>query len=355
MDKKKKYVFDGQIYAGRKAGTYRYANEILLELDKIVSKNEYEIVVPQYVNIEEKFKNIKVVHYGNVKGILWTQISLLSYLIKNHAVSIGFCNTTPLFKPGITVIHDIGYKVLNTHYKNLYGRLSSLWHRLNYWVIAKSGMPIITVSNFSKRQIEDVYRVKSSRISVIGNGWQHYQRITKDDSVFEEFPDIKPHEYYFAIGSLEERKNFKWILEVAKRNPKEIFVIAGGNVKNATHRIDFSVVPNIKFIGYISDGKAKSLMANCKGFLFPSIFEGFGIPPLEALSVGAKVICSNTASLPEICGNAVNYIDPNKYEVNLDECLRSNAERTNEILKRYSWQSSAVDLKKFLENIRSLS
>lgn len=353
MSKKKKYVFDGQIYAGRKAGTYRYANEILLELDKIISKNEYEIVVPQYVNIEGTLKNIKVVHYGNVKGILWTQISLLDYLIKNHAVSIGFCNTTPLFKPGITVIHDIGYKVLSTHYKNLYGRLSSLWHRLNYWVIAKSGMPIITVSNFSKRQIEDIYRVKSSRISVIGNGWQHYQRIMKDDNVFKEFPDIKLHEYYFALGSLEERKNFKWIIEVAKRNPKDMFVIAGGNVKNATHKLDFSTVLNVKFVGYISDGKAKSLMTNCKGFLFPSIFEGFGIPPLEALSVDAKVICSNTASLPEICGDAVSYIDPDEYDVDLDKCLVKEVKNVDQVLQKYSWQLSAFLLKNFLDDVKS--
>lgn len=351
MDRKKKYVFDGQIYAGRKAGTYRYANEILLELDKIVSKNEYEIVVPQYVNIEGKFKNIKVVRYGNVKGILWTQISLLGYLTKNHAISIGFCNTTPLLKPGITVVHDIGYKVLNTHYKNFYGRLSSLWHRLNYWVIAKSGMPVITVSNFSKKQIEEVYKVQSCRISVIGNGWQHYQKIVEDDSVFEEYPNIMPGKYYFAIGSLEERKNFKWIIEAAKRNPENMFVIAGGNVRNNKNKLDFNESSNIIFVGYVSDGRSKSLMKHCKAFIFPSTFEGFGIPPLEALSVGAKVFCADIPCLHEICQKSVVYFDPYNYEVYLEQMLNEASYLTNNALENYSWKDSADKFIKFITQI----
>ncbi len=355
MGRKYKYVFDGQVYAQRLTGQYRYADEILMELDKIISKDEFEIIVPYYVNIDGKFKNIKVIYYGNVRGLLWTQTSLLCYLLKNHAISIGFCNITPLLRPGVTVVHDIGYKVLRDHYKNLYGRLSSMWHRLNYWVIARSKMPIITVSNFSKKQITEVYKVEPDRISVIGNGWQHYERIKEDNNIFDRYADIRPHEYYFAMGSLEERKNFKWILEVAKRNPESMFVIAGGKVKNATHELDFSIASNVKFVGYVEDGMAKSLMMNCKAFLFPSTFEGFGIPPLEALSVGVKVICSNAACLPEICKDAVVYIDPENYDVDLDKCIKKGIGNTDGVLERYSWQTSALLFKNLLNHIRSKS
>lgn len=352
--KYKKIVFDGQVYAGRKAGLYRYANEILMEFDKIISQGEYELIVPAYVDMPVSFQNIRVIKYGNVKGLLWSQTSLLLYLIKNNAISLGFCNTTPLLRPGVTVIHDIGYKVLRDCYKNLYGRLSCLWHRLNYWVIAKSGRPVITVSHFSKRQLIEVYKIRKDRISVIGNGWQHYQRILEDDNVFKKFPDIKPCQYYFAIGNLEERKNYKWILEMAKRNPRSMFVIAGGQVKNAAYVVDFSVMQNVKLIGYVNDGMAKSLMANCKAFLFPSIFEGFGIPPLEALSVGAKVICSDASCLPEICEDAVSYINPDDYDLDLDKYLTAKTEDANKVLKKYSWGASALLLKGFLDNIRSI-
>ena len=349
MGKKIKFVFDGQVYAQKLTGQYRYADELLTEIDKIVDKDEFEIVVPNYVNIDGKFKNIKVVQYGNVKGILWTQTSLLCYLVKNRAISIGFCNTTPLIKPGIAVVHDIGYKVICNHYRNIYGRLSSLWHRLNYWRIAISKRPVITVSNFSKRQISEVYKIKSNRITVVENGWQHYNRICEDESIFEKETAIKKGNYFFSLGSLEERKNFKWVVEVAKRNKEEFFVVAGNNVRNAKNKPEFDKIPNLFFLGYVKDEHAKSLMRNCKAFLFPSTFEGFGIPPLEALSLGTKVICAKAASLPEICGNAVCYIDPYNYDINLNTLLGYDQRKYyKDVLAKYSWMSSAEKLRNFL-------
>ena len=221
---RRKIVFDGQIYAGNINGMYRYTDEVLREFDKLIDRDEFEIIVPKGVDLSDRFQNIKVVHYGKARGLLWTQICLLLYLLRNRAVSVGFCNVTPLLKPGITVIHDIAYKVLQEQYRNLYGRLSQYWHRLNYWIIARSGVPVITVSNFSKKQITEVYKVDPKRIVVIANGWQHYNRLGEDDSIFTEIPVLQKGNYFFSLGSLEERKNFKWVVETAKRNREEYFV-----------------------------------------------------------------------------------------------------------------------------------
>ena len=348
-EKMKKIVFDGQVYAQRMTGQYRYADETLKALDKMIGKNQFEIIVPEYVDINGKFKNIKVVHYGNVKGILWTQLSLPVYLIKHDAVSVGFCNITPLIKPGITVIHDVAYKVLTNEYNNLYGKASSLWHRLNYYAAAKSRKPIITVSNFSKEQISKVYRVPSKRIAVIGNAWQHIIAVSEDESIFEQYPDIRKRSYYFALGSLEERKNFKWIVEQAKRNPNETFVIAGGSVKNSSEKLDLTGIRNLVFVGYITDDQIKSLMKHCKAFLFPSTFEGFGIPPLEALAMGAPVISSNTTSMPEVLGRSVHYTDPYKTECDLNSLLNAPVADAEEVLSRYSWDKSARQLLRLIQ------
>lgn len=344
----KKIVFDGQVFAQRITGQYRYADEILMEMDKLIEKEEFEIVVPSYVDIDGKFKNFKIVKYGKTKGILWTQTSLFWYLVKNRAISLNFCNITTLLRPGIAVVHDIGYKVLVNHYKNIYGRISGLWHRLNYWLLSKGKRTIITVSEFSKCQIKEIYHVDENRISVAGNGWQHINRINEVQNIFEKYSEIRKGEYYFALGSLEERKNFKWITEVAKRNPDKMFVIAGGSVKNSKEALDFSG-DNIIFTGYISDGQVKALMSNCKAFLFPSTFEGFGIPPLEALSLGAKVLSSNASCMPEILEDSVAYFPPDDYNVNLDELMSKQTAAPEKALDKYSWKNSA---KAILELIR---
>ena len=98
------------------------------------------------------------------------------------------------------------------------------------------------------------------------------------------------------------------------------------------------------YTGYASDQLAKTLMKFCKAFIFPSYYEGFGIPPLEALSLGAKVIVSNTASLPEIFGNSAYYISPDNADIDLNELISKPVADADEVLSKYSWEKSAKQL-----------
>ncbi len=164
------------------------------------------------------------------------------------------------------------------------------------------------------------------------------------------------------MSSLGKNKNFRWILEVARRNPDKTFAIAGNNdlkkygdtfAQNESSGTNTQLT-NVHYLGYVSDDEAKLLMKNCRAFIFPSIYEGFGIPPMEALAMGAKVICSNASCLPEIFKNSVYYIDPYDYEVNLEKLLSGTVETPEKVLNLYSWSKTADKLltviQKTLEN-----
>ena len=93
-------------------------------------------------------------------------------------------------------------------------------------------------------------------------------------------------------------------------------------------------------------------MKHCKAFIFPSFFEGFGIPPLEALSVGAKVIAANTSCLPEILQDSCYYINPYDTDINLDELLKTTIQNPDSILAKYRFKNFATLLLNFLSNTK---
>jgi glycosyltransferase involved in cell wall biosynthesis len=158
--------------------------------------------------------------------------------------------------------------------------------------------------------------------------------------------------YFFALGSRSYHKNFKWIVEAAKQNPQYRFVVSGTNSLSTSDTALDTKLDNLIYAGYLSDEQVKALMTHCKAFLQPSLYEGFGIPPLEAMSTGARCIVSNTTSLPEIYGDSVWYIDPLDYQdINIDKIMSGKIEDNYEVRNKYSWRRSACKLYALMEHI----
>ena len=164
--------------------------------------------------------------------------------------------------------------------------------------------------------------------------------------MFIQNPHLAKGEYFYTLTSANKNKNAEWVLRAARLNPDRQFVISGKGLEGIA---DFKEYPNVIYTGFASDRTAKALMKHCKAFLFPSYYEGFGIPPLEALSTGAQIIVSERASLPEIFGNAAHYINPDNPNVDLEKLLKENVGKPESVLTGYSWKNAAEKLLLLLE------
>lgn len=347
-----RYSINGRFVVRKQTGQERFATELISELDKIVEKNEFVLVVPEYAENIPVYSNIEVVKYGKVKSHLWEQISFYRYTKSNGLISINLTTTCSMISPGIVCIHDAAYfEIAEMLTQNIYGKLSTVWHRILARAAAKRAKIILTVSEYSKTKLTEILHPKAP-IFVLRNAWQHYNRVAMDMSIFDSFSkEIKPKEYFMALSSLTPQKNFKWVQEVAKRNPKKQFVICGG-MEGFTNQMDkSSIESNLHYTGYLPDGQVKALMSQCRAFIHPAIYEGFGIPPLEALSCGAELILSNATCLPEIYGDSAHYVDPYDYNVDLDSLLQEKIENGDLVLDKYSWANEA---KKMLDIIRTV-
>lgn len=349
----KRIAINGQFTARKMTGQERFAYEIVKELDLIVDAKDWVLVVPKdAVNIP-KLYNIPIIKYGRVKGSLWEQVYFFYYTFRHNLLSLNLCSVMPVLKPGIICIHDLSYKVNPQYFKTVYSFISMLWHRVLFRFAWWFSPFILTVSEFSKQQMIDCYKVDADKIVVVGNGWEHFTRIKEDETIKERKPNLFSKPYFFSLGSLAPNKNIDWVLKIAQNHPQYIFNIAGRNgLKEYGLNYNEEDFPNVNFLGYITDGEIKYLMANCKAFIFPSFFEGFGIPPLEALSVGAKIIVSNTSCLPEIFGDSAYYIDPHNYNINLYSLLNTSVNDRQLVLNRFHFRIFA---KKIYDRILKLN
>ena len=347
-------LINGNFLCRNLTGIERFAWEICKRLDKLVSGEEISILVPKNAKETPEFENIKVIESEKeIHGFpKWDLLDFKRECKKRKATGLNFSNTAPLGKNcGYAFLHDIYAYDFPEDFSSKKEILIKIYSLLNYWNIAKNAKKVLTVSNFSKKQIQKAYGVDESRIEVIPNGWDHFKTIEEDERIFERFPELKEKQFYFTLGSLQKRKNLKWIAEHASKHPDERFAISGKVISGleSNEISELQRMENVTLLGYVSDGEVKALMKRCRAFVFPSYYEGFGIPPLEALSVGAKIIVAKAASLPEIYKNAAGYIDPENPDCDLNAILdKIDENEAEKVLAEYTYQNSAERLHEVL-------
>lgn len=345
-NKKRKVIIDGRFLGKDFNGAIRYGSEIIKELDKLVENDNYIMLVPADTKITLQVKNIQqVVNKG--KGLFGWYLRVIWYLIKHRGLYIDFMNGLAIWRPSIICQHDIYafYDAFDNTFWYTFSR------KIRAYFDALFASKIVTVSEYSKKTMLEKLPIKAEKIVVIYNAWQHLKTVDKETDILERL-GIQSGNYYMFLGRLMKNKNIRWIFEVADRNPDDIFLIVGG-LSDEKFSFYNGKNENIVYSGFIPDEDLKTLYGKCKAFLFPSFIEGFGIPPMEALYYGAPIIISNTSSLPEVYGEAAHYINPYKYDYDLDQLLHEPVTEPEKVLNRFSWQKSAREFYELIEYFRN--
>jgi glycosyltransferase involved in cell wall biosynthesis len=348
-------LINGDFLCRRLTGIERYAYEITVRLDKISKPGEIAIIIPNNTENVPGFSNLKLIrHKRNISSHLWWQMVTLQWFLVTHRqyTVLEFGNTALPFAPGIVFLHDIYCEFFPEDFTSKRDKLIRAYNRWQYRLISRKSKKIGTVSFFTKNQIIENFRVDPEKISVIYSSWEHFRLINADYSVFNAYPALKKGGYFFSLGSLSKRKNIKWIIEYARKNPDTVFALSGVSLPALkADELDNFTPQNIILLGYLDDSKVKALMEHCKAFVLPSYYEGFGLTPLEALSCGAQIIIAKAASLPEIYGNTAHYIDPYNSEVDLDKLLCEPVEKPDEIIAKYSYDIAAEQVYKLIKGL----
>lgn len=260
---------------------------------------------------------------------IWEQVSLPIACIKDN-LDILHCpaNTAPIFIPKrmklILTIHDVIFmKSFNeiSLSDSMYQNIGRIYRRICVKTLINRVNHIITVSQFSKNDIQKHFGIPEDKITVIPNGIDDYffQNLEDNCETFLKRLQIGG-KFIFHLGGTSPNKNtiaaikaFNLLLQDEEYH--DLCLIIGGVSPEGSNKIkkyvkEKGLEEKVKFINYVTDKELKCLYSNAELFLFPSLYEGFGLPPLEAMACGTPVVASNLTSLPEVVGDAGILVDP---------------------------------------------
>lgn len=335
-------------------GVQRFAEEISLALKAI--RDDVVFLSPPGVLREVIANKLNVEIIGTRSGHAWEQLDLPKYLRKkNSPLLINLCSTAPVFyKNKVVTHHDVIYK----RYPQSYSRSFRLFYNMLVPLMIKSSKKLITVSEFSKKEIAETFNYQPENISVVSNA--------VNSSFTSLVGNTDKERYLLLVSSRNFHKNFHGAIaafsKLVEKNDLSLKIIGAANHSFSEFDLSDGEIRNIEFLGRVDDATLIKLYQNAMGFVFPSFYEGFGIPPLEAQACGCPVISSNKASMPEVLQDSVLYFDP--YDVDdiarrMKELIEDDSLRSSLIAKgyanvqRFSWHLSASKVDGIINELTS--
>lgn len=236
----------------------------------------------------------------------------------------------------VTTIHDLQA----IHFPEYFSKFKVWWMKISWYQAIKTSTKIIAISNFVKNDIKNHYKVSDKKIEVIYNPVVIDKNEVYDEKFLKQKYNVNPYEYFFSVSSLLPHKNINTLLDIMylikekKENLPQKLIISGVGGKSKPGLLrkieEYNLRENVILTPFIENKERNTLYKYCSIFLFPSIFEGFGMPPIEAMMFERPVITTDTTSLKEVTQGKAIYV---KEPYNIDEWLIKIKKHLKDVIK----------------------
>jgi glycosyltransferase involved in cell wall biosynthesis len=263
------------------------------------------ILTPAKRKPAETSQGFTPVQVGRLSGQAWEQIDLARHA-PGKLLNLG--NTAPLrHRDQLVVIHDAG--VFRSPLA--YSRSFRLWYKVLQSLLVRGRARIATVSEASRADIATHLRCPAAHIALVSESGEHMKRLVPDPTILQR-AGLQPGRYVLAVGNLAVHKNLPALVETASQLAARgmTLAITGGLDTTIFEATRTALPAPAAYLGRVSDEALAALYQSAACFVFPSLYEGFGLPALEAMTLGCPVVAARIPSLVEICGDAAIFCDP---------------------------------------------